>query len=183
MKKKIFIPVIALALVICCAIGGTLAWLTATTVPVKNTFTAGNVNITLAETTTDYKMVPGGTISKDPVATVKANSEDCYLFVKVEKSSNFDEFMTAVMAEGWELVSDETNVYYRKVTSSTSDQAFAVLKDNQVTVKDSVTKDDLDKITEAPNDTRPTLTFTAYAVQLQNGDGEFTPAEAWAKVA
>ena len=60
MKKKIFVPVVAAALALCCAIGGTLAWLTDKTDPVVNTFTVGNVDITLAETTgQEYKMVPG----------------------------------------------------------------------------------------------------------------------------
>lgn len=62
MKKKVLISVTALALVICCAIGGTLAWLSTKTDPVVNTFTVGDIDIELSETTKDYKMVPGNTI-------------------------------------------------------------------------------------------------------------------------
>lgn len=182
MKKKIFIPIIALALVCCCVIGGTIAWLTDKTDAVTNTFTVGNISIVLTESTgTAYKIVPGCTIAKDPTATVKAGSEDCYLFVKVEKSANFDTFMTAAIADDWKVLSGETNVYYRAVEQNKVDQTFPVLKDNKVAVKDTVTKKMMDAIIEAPK-TAPTLTFTAYAVQMQNGEGTFSAQEAWAKV-
>ena len=178
MKKKIFIPIIALALVCCCVIGGTIAWLTDVTDPVTNTFTVGNIDIELIETTgATYKMVPGITIKKDPTATVKANSEDCYLFVKVEKSANFDTFMTFETADGWTVLSEGSNVYYREVKNNAADQPFSVLKEDQVAVKDTVTKEMMDEITVAP-----TLTITAYAVQMQNGEGTFSAQEAWEKV-
>ena len=182
MKKKLFISVVAVALVACFAIGGTLAWLTASTPEVKNTFTVGNIDITLDESDDlDLKMVPGTTITKDPVATVKANSEDCYLFVKVEKSKNFDDFMTYEMAANWTKLED--GVYYREVSNSDKDQSFGVLLNDTVTVLDSVDKDMLDAIVKNP-ETAPTLTFTAYAVQLYESNTEkFEPAEAWAKVA
>lgn len=182
MKKKLFISVVAVALVACFAIGGTLAWLTDTTDPVTNTFTVGNINITLEESPNlNLKMVPGATITKDPVATVEAGSEDCYLFVKVEKSANFDNFMTYQMATGWTEL--ETGVYYREVSNSDKDQPFDVLLNDTVTVLDSVDKDMLDAIVKNP-ETAPTLTFTAYAVQLYESNTEkFEPAEAWAKVA
>ena len=82
MKKKITL-LLSLVLAVAMGIGGTLAWLTAKTEAVKNTFTVGNINITLTETTTNYKMVPGQTIAKDPKVTVKAGSEACWLFVKI----------------------------------------------------------------------------------------------------
>ena len=75
MKKKTIAVVLALVLVICCAVGGVLAWLTDTTDSITNTFTVGNVKIDLAESKNlDLKMVPGQTIKKDPKVTVKANS-------------------------------------------------------------------------------------------------------------
>ena len=86
MKKNVLIPIVAIALVLCCVVGGSLAWLVDQTDPVKNTFTVGDINIDLTETTTDYKMVPGNTIAKDPTVTVKADSEASWLFVKVTAS-------------------------------------------------------------------------------------------------
>ena len=105
-------------LTLCCAlllvaagVFGTLAYLTGTDT-VNNTFTVGNVKITLdeakvttdgtpvegadrvkaneyhlliglTETTTDYKMVPGNTIAKDPTVTVKTGSDASYVRMKV----------------------------------------------------------------------------------------------------
>lgn len=181
MKKKSLALVLALAMIVVCVVGGTLAWLTATTGSVKNTFTYGDINITLAESDDlDLKMVPGYTIAKDPKVTVKAGSEKCYLFVKVEKSSNFDSFMTYTMATGWTALTGVDGVYYRIVDASATNQEFGVLKDNQVTVRGDVTKTMLNDLTEA---TQPTLTFTAYACQyMKNGTENFTAAEAWAEV-
>ena len=50
-SSRAFIALLALVLVIGCVAGGTVAWLVAKTEPVVNTFTYGNINITLAETT------------------------------------------------------------------------------------------------------------------------------------
>ena len=193
MKKKSLALVLALAMIVVCVVGGTLAWLIATTGSVTNTFTYGDINIKLEETdatvsadgsaTKEFKMIPGYTITKDPKVTVLAGSEKCYLFVKVDKSTNFDTFMTYDMAAGWtqgDGTNIPSNVYYRVVETSTANQEFGVLKDNQVTVSGDVTKTMLKDLTEA---TQPTLTFTAYAVQLnKNNTTEFTAADAWAKV-
>ena len=172
MKKKV-LSIVAVVLVLCCAIGGTLAWLTDKTDPVVNTFTVGDINIELTESENlDLKMVPGNTIIKDPKVTVKANSEACWLFVKVEKSTNFDQYLSYEMADGWTKLED--GVYYREVSATTADTDFAVLKDNQVKVLDTVTKTML----EAAKTDAPTLTFTAYAVQKDNVT---SVTDAWAK--
>ena len=177
MKKKTIALFVCLTLIIGCAVGGTIAWLTDTTEAVTNTFTAGDVDIDLTETTgTTYKMVPGNTIAKDPIVTVKANSEACWLFVKVEKSANFDTFMTYTMADGWTALDGVTGVYYREVAATSVNTDFPVIKDNRVSVKGEVTKAQLDALTES---TQPTLTFTAYACQKDNVT---TAADAWAKV-
>lgn len=164
MKKKIAISIVAVALVLCCAIGGTLAWLTDKTGPVTNTFTVGNINIDLTETTSNYKMVPGNTIAKDPKVTVEAGSEACWLFVKVTKSGNFDQFLTYAMADGWTQYEGTTDVWYREVAASNANQEFEVLKDSKVTVKGTVTKE----MMTSSDFTNPTLTFKAAAVQTAN---------------
>lgn len=46
---KVILLVVSLLLVMVLSIGGTLAWLTAETVPVENTFTAGEVTTTVVE--------------------------------------------------------------------------------------------------------------------------------------
>ena len=186
MKKKITVAVLVLALVLCFAIGGTLAWLKTETTPVLNTFTYGDINIGLSESDDlDLKMIPGNSIKKDPVVTVKEGSEACWLFVEVKESENFDAFMTYAIAEGWTLYNTTTSgsniqtnnttadtyVIYREVAKTTRDELFYVLagkegyQNGYVTVNDTVTKKMFAALTEA---TRPTLTFTAYAVQSDN---------------
>ena len=190
MKKKSLALVLALAMIVVCVVGGTLAWLIATTGSVTNTFTYGDINIKLEETdatvsadgsaTKEFKMIPGYTIDKDPKVTVKAGSEKCFLFVKVEKSTNFDSFMTYDMADGWTALDGVNGVYYRVVDTADMGTAYSVLANDRVTVRDTVTKADMNALTEA---TQPTLTFTAYACQYNSSNGtHFEAADAWAKV-
>lgn len=175
MKKKTLALVLALTLLVAGVVGGTLAWLTDRTTEVKNTFTVGDINIGLAETTADYKMVPGNTIAKDPTITVKANSEACWLFVKVTESENLDTFITYAIAEGWTALPGVDGVYYREVPASAADQTFSVLAGDAVTVKSDVTKTML----ETAKTDAPTLTFKAYAIQK---DHFATADAAWAEV-
>ncbi len=175
MKKKTLALVLALTLLVAGVVGGTLAWLTDRTAEVKNTFTVGDINIDLTETTTDYKMVPGNTIAKDPTVTVKAESEACWLFVQVTESENLDTFITYAIAEGWTALPGVDGVYYREVPASAADQTFSVLAGNTVTVNNTVTKTML----ETAKTDAPTLTFKAYAVQKDN---VASASDAWAKV-
>ena len=193
MKKGLLLA-LAMVMAFCIGIGGTLAYLFVETNQVVNTFAYGDIEIDLTETVNgtsqsaatnkvendNFKMVPGNTLTKDPKVTVKANSEACWLFVKVEKSDNFDNFMTCEIADGWtELASvagANYKVYYREVGAVTVNTEFTVLNDNQVAVKNTVLKTNLKALTES---TYPTLTFTAYAVQKAN---VATVADAWALV-
>lgn len=175
-SNKTVAILLALVLAIGCAVGGTLAWLISQTAPVVNTFTYGDINIGLTETTgSDYTITPGVDIKKDPKVTVKANSEACWLFVKVEEQGTFvADKVTYEIANGWTALTGHTGVYYREVDAVTADTPFNVLEDDKVTVSDTLTKEDIKGIA-----TNPTLTFTAYAVQK---DGIHTAADAWAKI-
>lgn len=175
MKKKTLALVLALTLLVAGVVGGTLAWLTDQTDEVKNTFTVGDINIGLTETTADYKMVPGNTIAKDPTVTVKANSEACWLFVKVTESTDLKDFITYAIAEGWTALSGVDGVYYREVPASAADQTFSVLAGDAVTVRSDVTRTML----ETAKTDAPTLTFKAYAIQK---DHFATADAAWAEV-
>ena len=186
MKKrtKMLTLAVSVVMVLVCIVGGTLAWLTAESDEVVNTFTSSDIEIELRETKGgkrhEFKMVPGHTIDKDPVVTVTDSSEDCYLFVKLEKSNNFDEFLTYKMAEGWTELTEGNGVYYRIVRRADEVKSFSVLKDDQVVVEDEVTAEMMGALTDA---TRPTLTVTAYASQLyKNNTEKFTPVEAWRNV-
>lgn len=186
-STKVFLSLLALVLVAGCAVGGTIAWLTATTEPVVNTFTYGKIKIDLAETTgTEYKIIPGVNISKDPKVTVKADSEACWLFVKVAEEGTFvTDKVTYSIANGWtkgDGTDIPTNVYYRSVSASDGNQDIYVLAGDEtyhngvVTVSEGLTKAEVNSVTE---ENQPKLIFTAYAVQK---DGINTAAEAWAQV-
>ena len=196
MKKKavkLLSILLAAALLIGASVGGTLAWLSAKSETVTNTFTVGNINIKLEETKGDddadllnnsYKMVPGATIDKDPKVTVLNNSEACYLFVEVKESASLDTFITYEMAVGWEPVTGETDVYWRThaaVDAGDTLEGISVLKGDAVTVKNTVTKEHMDNL-KAGTLAAPTLTFTAYAVQSDNltaAEGKTIDQTAW----
>ena len=181
MKKKSLALLLAIAIVVVGAVAGTVAWLTDRTPSVTNTFTTSDINIELKETKNNFQMIPGWNIEKDPKVTVKTGSEACYLFVKLEKSENFNQYMTYDMAKGWTELQGYAGVYYREVAAATADTTYEVLKDNQVTVKGTVTKEQMNGLTA---DTYPTLTVTAYASQLyKNNTEKFTAAEAWDHIA
>ena len=190
LSGKLVVAMLAVTLLIGCAIGGTVAWLTAKTDPVVNTFTYGDIDIELNETkpaNREAKIIPGVNIEKDPKVTVKANSEACWLFVKV-KAENWPNFVKEdgtlkvayaidnnwTKGDGTKIPSD---VYYRSVTASNADQPFGVLSGDKITVSDELTKAEINNLNDAAK--TPKLTFTAYAVQK---DGIADAATAWAKV-
>lgn len=172
--------VLALALIVGVAGGATFAWLTAKSDTVVNTFTYGDINITLEEKTgSDYKIIPGVDIKKDPLVTVLAKSEACWLFVKVEEEGTFvADKVTYSIADGWtkgDGTNIPANVYYREVAANDANQEFPVLKDNKITVSNTLTKIDIKDILT----TTPKLSITAYAIQK---DGMDTAAKAWAAI-
>lgn len=188
-SSRTFIALLALVLVIGCVAGGTVAWLVAKTPEVKNTFTYGNIGIGLTETTgKDYKIIPGTNLEKDPKVTVDANSEACYLFVKIDKVGTFvDGKVTYAVADGWtqgDGTKIPSNVYYRTVSAADAKAgvSYNVLAGDEtyengvITVSDTLTKADVDKIAAG----EISLTFTAYAVQQENITDAAT---AWSKIA
>lgn len=171
--KQVFLLWCSLMLLVTSYTNGTLAWLFDTTDPVVNTFTYGDINITLSETDDGdndllnnlYEMIPNTKINKDPVVTVLKGSEDCYLYVEIKESENFDDFMTYEIEEGWSLLGGFEGIYYREVSSedvSENDFGYSVLKGDEVFVKAEVTKQQLEVLTK---ETYPTLKIKAYAIQ------------------
>ncbi len=99
-RTKALLLVLSAIILVVATVFGTLAYLTATTEVVKNTFTVGKVAITLDEAIVDlygekqgdqrtdatlanqgntYKLISGHTYTKDPTVTVAANSEASYV--------------------------------------------------------------------------------------------------------
>ena len=184
---------VALVLVVALAsIGGTIAWLTATTDSVTNTFTAADIDISLIETwNTDTdkngendswsaKMVPGAEYTKDPVVSVDGSKTDIdvYLFVKFEENDAAKNYLTYTStlteANGWKQdTSLPSNVWYRIVKVTDDTKSWNLLAGDKVTVKDTVTKDNMATADDAQ------LKYTAYAIQTEGFD---TAAAAWSKI-
>lgn len=67
MKKKGLALVLVLTLLVVCVVAGTLAWLTAKSDVVTNTFTTSDIKVELKETTgTEYKMIPATPSARTP---------------------------------------------------------------------------------------------------------------------
>lgn len=182
MKKTLTI-ILAFALVIAMSVAGTVAYLTSQD-SVTNTFTVGNVAITLDEAEVDangdvtsaervkansYKLIPGHTYTKDPIIHVDANSEKCWLFVKVENGISAIEDSTNNIAaqlatNGWSAVTGAAGVYAYKqsVAGDTNVPVFGSFK--------------IDGDADVANYANATVVVTAYAVQA---DGFDTAAAAW----
>ena len=181
--RKILAMVMALALTAALAVGGTLAYLTSHD-SVTNTFTVGNVQITLDETdvkpdgtkdtdarvqTNEYHLLPGHSYIKDPTIHVGSTSEDCWLFVKVEDGLAAIEDATTIAAQmaanGWSAVDGQTGVYAysSKVSANGNVPVFGTF-----TLKGDANVADY---------ANARIVVTAYAVQA---DGFSTAADAWA---
>ena len=103
-KGKKTAIILSVVLVMALAVGGTLAYLTSTAT-VTNTFTVGDVELTLDETKVDengvpvegaervientYHLIPGQEYVKDPTITVANDSEEAYvrMILTVENAS------------------------------------------------------------------------------------------------
>lgn len=87
-KKTILVAAIAVMLVAALVVGGTLAYFTDKTEAKQNTFTVGSVGIDLTEdkwnAADDHTLVPGAFYDKNPTITVKDNSQDAYVFLKLD---------------------------------------------------------------------------------------------------
>lgn len=190
--KKALLLSLCAVLLVTASVLGTVAYLTSTD-KVVNTFTVGNVAITLDETDVDnstpgdddrdkansYKLLPGHTYTKDPIIHVGANSEDCYLFVKVENGIADIEGETTVAnqmtAKGWTPVNGVNNVYvYMK-----SDKLAVVKGDTDVNVFDNFIVDGEVNNNTLANYADKTITVTAYAIQADGFEGK-TASEIWA---
>lgn len=173
MRKGKFITRLAVLLsLMLVSVGTTLAVLSSTSGPVTATFVIGDIDLALEETAgTDYKLLPGTVITMDPRVTVGSGSVDCWLFVRLNRTNDADGYLDYAIADGWTSLDGYDGVYYRSVSDVGEDAVFPVIKDDSVTVKDTLTKEKLQAITD-----KPRLTVTAYAVQSYGVD---TAGAAW----
>lgn len=194
--KKALLLVLCAILLVGATVAGTVAYLTSTTKTVENTFSVGQVNITLAETKVDvygvkltgnaagttnqgqaYKMLPGHEYVKDPTITVTSGSEPCWLFVKVENGISAYEATTNTIASqltanGWTVVSGQSNVYYHAVVDAR--EAAQTVK----VFEKFVIADNAENVTgwSSVTSENTKVSVTAYAIQ---SDGFADAATAW----
>lgn len=157
-RNKVLLLMLSAVLLVGASVFGTLAYLTSSQT-VTNTFSVGDVQITMDEGALDsegrkidksakrvqentYHLIPGSTYEKDPTIHVQANSEPCYLFVKVENSLGTMEatdgakgnIETQLGKNDWIKLSGVENTYYYKavVNKAASIQDFVVFEEFKV---------------------------------------------------
>lgn len=198
LRKALLLTTCALALV-AISVGATLAYLTDTE-KVVNTFTVGKVGITLnesdvyeendtipagmkhgvdreSETRTNgnvYHLIPGYTYVKDPIVTVDAGSDSCYVFVKVENGiadieATENTIADQIAANKWEPLDDVQNVFWKLSKKADNDRVLKVFESftiNSASNNAAILANQNDKVN-----------VTAYAIQSEGFD---TAALAWA---
>lgn len=190
MSNKKFIAILsvfvmlALTMVVGCAVDGTVAWLVSESESSVSTFTLGDININLTgeSESQPLKIIPGVEIERSLKVTVEPNSEACWLFVKVE-GANWSHFPDANgtakvsysvdVQDGWTALNNHPGVYYREVSAEAAQRGDAYDVNCNVTVSQMLTKAEVDSIASG---TQPKLSFTAYAVQR---DGIDDAVRAW----
>ena len=201
MKKFALIAVCA-ALLVCVTISATVAYLTSTA-KVENTFTVGDVKITLDEakvtaagvpvegaarvTANKYHLLPGNQYVKDPIVHVDANSESCIVFVKVENGiKNIEAPTTTVNGQviyksiedqmagyGWQALQGHSGVYYKKATDGLLPAEIPAGENLKVFDRFMISYDADGDTLKAYKDAK--ITIKAYAIQYM----DTTPEDAW----
>lgn len=173
MKKtrKVLLAVLCAALLVGASVAGTLAYMQSSAT-VTNTFTTGNVDITMDETKVDlygeavaeaapvtensYKLIPGHEYIKDPTIHVTNTSEDCWLVVKIQNDLGEDVTFTPNTANWEKLQGELTGTSYWLYKESVSGGANIQVFDKFTYTSNTPTVDDV---------TGKTITVTAYAIQ------------------
>lgn len=204
--RKFLMLVSSALLLVCVTVGATVAYLTAESKQVVNTFSVGNVHfeegigngldeadvkldgtyekdVTQRVTENTYKLVPGHKYIKDPTVHIAANSENAYVFVKVVNP------IAAIEAD--DIVKEDGTTTAVKIASQITANSWTALTGvegvyyknytSQNTTKDEVVFNNFTISGTVTDDMLKTyadmkITINAYLVQK---DGFETAAEAW----
>lgn len=182
MKKKIVSVCLVVCLLATAIIGTTLAYFT-DDATVTNTFTVGEVTITMDETdvniygekdgdtrvtANEYKLIPGRSYTKDPTIHVGADSEDCYLFVTID--NGISGVIQDLNLAGWTYVDEDNYYYYGEGKGKVMSENGEAVVFNGFTVLTTVDADALQAVADE------TIVVKAYAVQA---DGFDSATAAW----
>ena len=191
-RTKALLLVMSALLLIVSTVFATMAYLTSQTNKITNTFTVGNVTITMDEAKVDvygnpldasdnivnvsaatrregnsYKIIPGHTYVKDPTIHIGATSEDCWLFVKLVNPLEgiiASKTITEQMQDnGWTII-DATNNIWAKTSKAIAGVDVKIFE--YFTIKGDVALDA----------SYADITVQAYAVQA---DGFDSAIAAW----
>lgn len=173
-RNRILLTALAALLLVVVAVGGTVAYLKASTNTITNTFTSAEVKVELTETwNTDTngdkendawkaQLVPAAEYTKDPKVKI-TNDTEAYLFVKFEEKNNPSTYLTYTSTlnddNGWTKLEEQNDVWYRTVKADDTTKEWTLLKDNKITVNNSVTNENMTDAAKAE------LVYTAYAIQ------------------
>lgn len=112
MKKKITAIALVVCLVAVAIVGGSLAYFTDEE-KATNTFTVGNVDITLTEPHWNEgyaTLIPGREIPKDPTITVAEGSQPAYTFLKAQLSKDFMELLQTYYGKDFDFATNYAKV-------------------------------------------------------------------------
>ena len=207
MKKKILVACLCVALAVLTVAGTTLAYLTSQA-EVKNTFTVGNVKMTMDEAkvntdgtpvenaervgSNDYILSPGHTYVKDPIVHMDAVSENCYVFIKVEnglgvleaaEDGGYKNIAAQITANSWKPLMNGTTavagVYYQEYTKNQTDRELEVFANFKIADNANTLKEGDQVIWDTITTANPIkVNVTAYAIQA---DGMTSAYDAWTK--
>ncbi len=184
-RSKILLIAVCAMLLVAASVLGTIAYLTDTE-SVTNTMSVGQVGISLDESDVDnstegkdrdtenkYHLIPGQEYVKDPIVHVDAESENCYVYVKIVNNiAAIEDQGNTIAAQigknGWLPLEGVTGVYYQNYTKDQADKDLEVFGTFKIA-------GETDNTTLAGYKDQ-TIVVTAYAMQAT---GFNTAKEAW----
>lgn len=197
-KKKTIISAIVLLAIV--AVGGAIAYFTDTDTK-TNTFTIGNVDITLSEehwSTTDSNnnnipdaaenIAPGVSVAKDPVITNVSATAPAYVYAKVEIPCTTDAtpveiFTLNSIGSGWTLMNDGAcnNGVATKVYNYGTASAMTALAAGSATpaVFSSVSLNSSITGSENGLSGNKNVVVTGYGIQTNGLGNDVTPGTVW----
>ena len=188
--KKMLLLLVVMVLVCSISVTGTMAYLTAQTDVVTNTFVSASGLVTsltldeseaIPDTATglytlneservpgnEYTVLPGTTLKKDPtVHVIGRTTTPAFLYIEVVDTTGDN--LEWKLADGWSICADAVGpnsgiVYQYTGTLNTGDTDIPIIKDNKVTASDTL-------------DLGTGLTIKFYAYMAQSTiDGATTP--------
>lgn len=186
MKKKIMAIALCVAMLTVAVVGASLAYFTDTDAK-ENTFTVGNVDITLTEPNWDATgkdeadtVYPGEPLAKDPTVT-NVGANPCFVRIKVEGLNCLGEdhmityrtdWVNGKLGENWALHTDGYYYYTKPLAvDATTDALF-----DQIVIPTSITNE------WAFDNANQRITYdidvTAEAVQAQGAKSRWADVEA-----